>query len=790
MSFGFSPSDIIALISPTTKAFQGWSRACGEYADITGTLNGFLVVLKRLEDEVQRPLSPLNRYETDRMDLNQIIAACTRNVRELDTIIQSFRSLAKSRKSNWDRLRFGNKDLGDLRLKLLQHTTAIATYLETVGIRTLGDIKKSVDAIPIAMKQSLDTLAAEIRAGRHESSILTTYENDEKDVWRQFRRELISSGFTSRDIHEHKPRLKGYLHKLSNAGLLEEKRPSDSRCGPSDEYRSSRTGEEERPPEPYDGRIPAHPKVRHSLSYEYGSSGTNEDIPTMRSMGSKIQVNHKDVAPHRDNGNTDLARGASSPKDLPILHHESADSVPMYLLEERIRRLISKTKTKKYQATVESVDEIADEAEILSEKNAGSVPINVADLALFRGTDVEDSWYSLKSTHTVEGANENTPQLPPGSHGIAEEFKEIESFGEDHDISDISIDSEFRRPCDVLLLPHCDSAEAHIRQTPHVDDYKCPHPSTEAAIVEDVHDLARRGFHNSAGLIWGNGNLAIKDARAWVEAQPKLSARSSHLVDFFNSDHHLDSRFRDNGTWGAFHASSISSDMVVQELASSESENASVKSNVAVRGDKTFRKPNSDDNDAQSNVAVKDGMTGVNNKCRNESLNREYFQFRMIRLYPLCTPTLPAGWKLSGDTFFDTFAGEGEETIFHMPPLRGKSADGVGKRTPLGWVQITTSMGRIYWKHCRSGFVTYSFPASDFRIRLFDFEVLPASPRFVTDREADHILLSSSSGERRPREYKEFHNLNTLSEHDLRRVPKDDSACCKLTPAAWREKMN
>jgi hypothetical protein len=94
-------------------------------------------------------------------------------------------------------------------------------YLETIGIRSLGVLKSMVDELP-HMKEVIDALAAEIRAGRREGSVMTDYSNDEMEVWRQFRRELIGEGFSSHSIRKHSTQLKNYLKFLSDEGLLQE----------------------------------------------------------------------------------------------------------------------------------------------------------------------------------------------------------------------------------------------------------------------------------------------------------------------------------------------------------------------------------------------------------------------------------------------------------------------------------------------------------------------------------------------------------------------------------------
>lgn len=228
MSFGFSPSDVITLVQLATKTYNGWKNACGEYADITSMLDGLCVLLGRMHDEADRPGSVLVRNSTDREELRDVLRGCRKTVRELDAVVMRFRSLSSSRKKNWDRVRLGTKDLGALRTKLTQHTSSITAYLETVGLGSLARIEDRLNTIPDQILQGIDGLAAEIRAGRREGSVMTTYEDDEKDVWRQFRRELVTTdGITSSTIHRYKPLIRLYLRKLAEEGKLDEEEPPE-----------------------------------------------------------------------------------------------------------------------------------------------------------------------------------------------------------------------------------------------------------------------------------------------------------------------------------------------------------------------------------------------------------------------------------------------------------------------------------------------------------------------------------------------------------------------------------
>ena len=129
MSFGFSISDIISLVQLTTQAYRSWKNACGEYSEITGELNSLTIVLRRIQAEAELSGSLLNRKDEDHSDLVRITRNCRPVVVKLRDIVEKYEGLGKSRWRNWDRLRLGNRNLADLRGKLMLHTSSLSTYL-------------------------------------------------------------------------------------------------------------------------------------------------------------------------------------------------------------------------------------------------------------------------------------------------------------------------------------------------------------------------------------------------------------------------------------------------------------------------------------------------------------------------------------------------------------------------------------------------------------------------------------------------------------------------------------
>ena len=227
MSFGFGVSDIISLTTLTARAYNNWKNACGEYAAITGELQSLSITLRKVESEAQSTDSLLSGNGGDHTELATIADNCKVVVVELNRIVTKFKSLGSSRSKNWHRIQLAHTHHRNLRTRLTTNTQILSTYLNTIGIVTLARVEKHTQQVPeIAetvkrverelqdMTRAIDQRAAEVRAGRREASILSTYSNDDKDVWKQFRRDLISAGFKSARVHKYSGQLQSYLKTL------------------------------------------------------------------------------------------------------------------------------------------------------------------------------------------------------------------------------------------------------------------------------------------------------------------------------------------------------------------------------------------------------------------------------------------------------------------------------------------------------------------------------------------------------------------------------------------------
>ena len=185
MAFPISVSDVYSLIQVTNRVYQGWKSACGEYTDITQQLESLRIILSQVALEVKSPTLLLLHHDQDLSQLKVVVSNCEDIVYQLEDVVRSYKGIAISRRRTWNRIRLGQENLSGLREKLTLQITALGTYLGVLGFRTLGRIEDYVKDLP-EMKKVIDGLAAEFRAGRREESVMTSYTNDEKEVWRRF----------------------------------------------------------------------------------------------------------------------------------------------------------------------------------------------------------------------------------------------------------------------------------------------------------------------------------------------------------------------------------------------------------------------------------------------------------------------------------------------------------------------------------------------------------------------------------------------------------------------------
>ena len=244
MSFGFSISDAVLLVNLAWSTVQKSRKACGEYDELTREVSSLHVVLQRLHEESKKPESPLNKPDdTLKEELGTIVFGCRKTLRVLDKILAKYNALSSDKRSSrklWQQIRFGNGQIAtllDQRSMLTYYTSALSLFLNTVSTGTLGRIECQLNNAGGDLKElrlAVNSITAHLLSkSNQEGSVLTAYADDDRKVWREFRRELIGDGFSSRFLHKHKGLIKAYIQELGDRGLLDDQLPESGELSPN-----------------------------------------------------------------------------------------------------------------------------------------------------------------------------------------------------------------------------------------------------------------------------------------------------------------------------------------------------------------------------------------------------------------------------------------------------------------------------------------------------------------------------------------------------------------------------
>ncbi|KEF54441.1 uncharacterized protein A1O9_09608 [Exophiala aquamarina CBS 119918] len=295
MSFGISLSDVITLSELAKGTYDGWRNAPDKYRSIVGDLYMLQTTLDKLNTVARAPNSPLREDHSGMRQWKKLSSGCKSLLAELDEIQKKYSTLkTDDHKQTWKRIKFGSSNLDSLRQQLVIKTAGLNAYLSALELNSLGRIEHEI--FP-QMLSRLDHLAARRRKWNESSSSLTTYNDDDKVVWKKFRRDLYSAGFRSADIEKFAPKLKTFLGQLQSTEPLDGVPREDSSSPTS--KRSSIVDSEA-------------PQKGPSTDIWIQLVNENQDMEKTRSNGKK--------------GKESKTRQYSLPNNFPVKHTPGHDS--------------------------------------------------------------------------------------------------------------------------------------------------------------------------------------------------------------------------------------------------------------------------------------------------------------------------------------------------------------------------------------------------------------------------------------------------------------------------------
>ncbi|KAJ8070554.1 hypothetical protein OCU04_000928 [Sclerotinia nivalis] len=327
MSLDLGIGQVITLTQLSWDTLQNSIKAGDAYSHLTKELGNLYTVLDSLQNRADYRASLLNQ-ENDGVlvRLHGILDECYDMLEDVDRSLSKYNGLSEDRnrvKRLGLKIMFGNttmKDMPEIRQRVASYASSIQLYLSMLLVNSLGKVEESTrnhmletkglrkEFRSFADSQRQNRVREESNRFRDDVSVLTTHPNDDKAVWREFRRKAIKNGYSSAFLDEHMPDLLNYMEKYGQEGALDtpklqhDKNQRRQRLALPSAGQMHRTMSTPRfPKDGYDADLksyPPHPRKPKSsrelknmtedemtFAMRFGTSGGNESSPKEANFG-------------------------------------------------------------------------------------------------------------------------------------------------------------------------------------------------------------------------------------------------------------------------------------------------------------------------------------------------------------------------------------------------------------------------------------------------------------------------------------------------------------------------
>ena len=130
MSFGASVSDVALCVKLTHKVWRRCRDAPGQFGEVSAELASLHLVLRQVEEAV----TDIDLDDGKRTDLQALVGRCNGILKELEELLEKYGSLGTQSKRTWDRLRWGQERVQDIR----QRVAACQQLLTSFHVALIG----------------------------------------------------------------------------------------------------------------------------------------------------------------------------------------------------------------------------------------------------------------------------------------------------------------------------------------------------------------------------------------------------------------------------------------------------------------------------------------------------------------------------------------------------------------------------------------------------------------------------------------------------------------------------
>ena len=125
MSFGYGVGDVIAVGHLAWTAYKGCRDAPGSFKNISQEVLSLHAVLKEVEECLSGQSLSISRQSR----LKVVTDGCGSVLRDLQALVDKYRTLDTKSKRTWDRVGFASENTSELRSRLTANTGLLTAYL-------------------------------------------------------------------------------------------------------------------------------------------------------------------------------------------------------------------------------------------------------------------------------------------------------------------------------------------------------------------------------------------------------------------------------------------------------------------------------------------------------------------------------------------------------------------------------------------------------------------------------------------------------------------------------------
>ena len=123
--YGFGVGDFVAVGTIAWNVYKSCRAAPGSFSNISNEVLSLHAVLKEADETIFRsPLSPESQAR-----LKIIGDGCQCVLGDLQALVDEYESLGTQSKRTWDRMKWGQEDINEIRTRLISNATMLTGFI-------------------------------------------------------------------------------------------------------------------------------------------------------------------------------------------------------------------------------------------------------------------------------------------------------------------------------------------------------------------------------------------------------------------------------------------------------------------------------------------------------------------------------------------------------------------------------------------------------------------------------------------------------------------------------------